>query len=94
MSPRTGPGDPLLIARTRRRQSETNVCHRLKTTIKRANEGLVELDIEPVSQHVSRTRCGALTRACGPRCGTIRSTSPSSSVTPTDLHVPRLSEGG
>jgi integrase len=53
MSPCTGSGDPLLIARTRRRQSETNICHRLKTTIKRANERLAELDIEPVSERVS-----------------------------------------
>ena len=62
-SPRTAPTDPVLIARARRRrgersltphrQTDTNIGHRLKTVIRRANRKLAELEIEPISERVS-----------------------------------------
>ena len=35
-----GPGDPVFVTRTRRRQTVTNVDHRLKTAIRAANKAL------------------------------------------------------
>jgi integrase len=49
----TGPGDPVLVTRSGRRQTVTNVDHRLKGAIKVANERLSELEIEPISERVS-----------------------------------------
>lgn len=50
---RSGPGDPVFVTRTGRRQTVTNVDHRLKTAIKAANKRLAELGIEPISERVS-----------------------------------------
>lgn len=50
---RPAPGDPVFTARTGRRQAATNVAHRLKTAIKRANVKLEEIEIEPISERVS-----------------------------------------
>jgi integrase len=56
-SPRTNPGDPVFVSRARNgrhaRQTKDNVGRRLKAAIKRANEGLAKLEIEPVSERVS-----------------------------------------
>lgn len=48
-----GPGDPLLVTRTKCRQTVTNVDHRLKGTIRAANELLAEVGIEPISERVT-----------------------------------------
>ncbi len=53
VSSRTEPYDPVLLTRTKRRQTDTNVSHRLKTTIKRANVRLDEIGVQPVSGRVS-----------------------------------------
>ena len=69
ISPRTRPHDPVLLTRTRRRQTDTNVSHRLKTTIKRANLRLGASGVQPVSQRVSphslRRTYASLRAACG-----------------------------
>jgi integrase len=52
-TPRSAAGDPVFVSRSGRRQTDTNVDHRLKTAIKAANERLCELDIEPISERVS-----------------------------------------
>jgi integrase len=56
-SPRTAQNDPVFVsqARNRRvaRQTPDNVGRRLKTAIRRANERLRELGIEPISERVS-----------------------------------------
>ncbi len=48
-----GPGDPVLVTRTKRRQTVTNIDHRLKGTIRDANELLVEQGIDPISDRVT-----------------------------------------
>jgi integrase len=48
-----GPERPVLTTRTKTRQTVTNVDHRLKATIRRANEQLTELGIEPISERVT-----------------------------------------
>jgi integrase len=50
---RSGPGDPVLVTRGGRRQTVTNVDHRLKAAIKAANKRLDELGIEAISARVS-----------------------------------------
>jgi hypothetical protein len=50
---KTGPGDPVFITRSGRRQTVTNVDHRIKAAIKAANRKLTELGIEPISERVS-----------------------------------------
>lgn len=57
-SPRTEPGDPVFVARSRngkppRRQTVTNVDHRIKTAIKTANRRLRQVRIEPISERVT-----------------------------------------
>ena len=51
-----GKGEPLFLSKHAgkvRRQTEANVARRLKTAIKRANEQLEELGIEPISDRVT-----------------------------------------
>jgi integrase len=53
-----GPGDPVFVTRGGvqrggRRQTVTNVDHRVKTAIKRANGRLAQLGIEPISERVT-----------------------------------------
>ena len=43
----------MFVTRTGKRQTGTNVDHRLKTTIKAANRKLAEAGIEPISEGVS-----------------------------------------
>lgn len=50
---RCGAKDPVLVTRRNRRQTVTNVDHRLKTAIRRANERLETDGIEPISLRVS-----------------------------------------
>jgi integrase len=50
---RSAPADPVFISRSARRQTDTNVDHRLKGAIKRANEQLAEAGIDPISERVS-----------------------------------------
>jgi integrase len=50
---RVGAKDPVLITRTSRCQTVTNIDHRLKTAIRRANMILEEAGIEPISERVS-----------------------------------------
>ncbi len=56
-TPRPEDGDPVFVSRARsgahRRQTERNVLARLKTTIRRANERLERLGIEPISERVT-----------------------------------------
>lgn len=49
----SAPGDPIFVTRTGTRQTVTNVDHRLKTTIRKANAQLVELGIDPIGERVS-----------------------------------------
>jgi integrase len=53
VSPCTGPNDPVFVTRSGRRQSVTNIDHRIKTAIKAANHKLTELGIEAISERVS-----------------------------------------
>ena len=46
-------GDPIFVTRTDRRQTVTNVDHRIKAAIKAANIRLGELGIEPISERVT-----------------------------------------
>jgi integrase len=48
-----GAEDPVLATRTGSRQTVTNIDHRLKLTIRRANERLAELGLDPISESVS-----------------------------------------
>lgn len=48
-----GPNDPVLTTRTGSRQTVTNVDHRLKTAIAKANVQLEQAGIEPISERVS-----------------------------------------
>ena len=52
-----GPDDPVFTTRAREgkisRQTVSNIGRRLKTAIRRANDRLAELEIEPISEHVS-----------------------------------------
>jgi integrase len=54
---RTERSDPVFLTRARHgaasRQTPSNVGRRLKTTIKRANERLSQLGIEPISERVT-----------------------------------------
>jgi hypothetical protein len=50
---RSGPDDPVFVTRTGKRQTVTNVDHRLKTAIKAANKRLSALGVEPISDRVS-----------------------------------------
>jgi integrase len=56
-SPRTGPDDPVFVSRSRKGRhglnTKDNIGRRLKATIKRANEKLAKLGIEPISERVS-----------------------------------------
>jgi integrase len=56
-SPRSGPSDPVFVSRKRNGrhngQTKDGVGRRLKVTIKRANERLAKLGIEPISERVS-----------------------------------------
>jgi integrase len=47
------PDEPVLMTRTKRRQTVTNIDHRLKTLIRHANRRLAELGIEPISERVT-----------------------------------------
>jgi integrase len=47
------PDQPVLSTRTKRRQTVTNIDHRLKATIRRANARLTEVGIEPISERVT-----------------------------------------
>ncbi len=47
------PDRPVLATRTGSRQTVTNIDHRLKPAIRRANDHLAELSIEPISDRVS-----------------------------------------
>jgi integrase len=49
----TRQADPVFVTRTGRRQTVTNVDHRLKGAIKDANVQLTEAGIEPISDRVS-----------------------------------------
>lgn len=64
-----GEDDPVFTTRTGRRQTVTNVDHRLKTAIRAANKRLEELGIEPISERVSphslRRTYASLRYACG-----------------------------
>jgi integrase len=56
--PRTGPDDPVFLSRPRnggqaRRQTVTNVDHRIKTAINVVNRRLTRLGIERISERVS-----------------------------------------
>ena len=50
---RTAPTDPVFVTRTGRRQTVTNVDHRIKSAIKVANGELGEVGIEPISERVT-----------------------------------------
>jgi integrase len=50
---RRAAGGPVFVTRTGRRQTVTNVDHRIKTAIARANRRLAELAIEPISERVT-----------------------------------------
>ena len=50
---RATEGDPVFVTRTGRRQTVTNVDHRIKTAIARANRILAELGIEAISERVT-----------------------------------------
>jgi len=57
-SPRTEPDDPVFVARSyngrgSRRQTVTNVDHRIKTAIKAANVRLNKVGIEPIGERVT-----------------------------------------
>jgi integrase len=52
-SPRTGRRQPVFVTRTGRRQEVSNVDRRLKTAIRRANQRLEELGIEPISERAT-----------------------------------------
>ena len=52
-TPKAEPGLPVFVSRNGRRQTVTNVDHRLKTAIKNANEQLEEAGIEPIGSNVS-----------------------------------------
>jgi integrase len=56
-SPRVGSSDPVFVSRQRNGrhspQTKDGVGRRLKVTIKRANEMLAKLGIEPISEQVS-----------------------------------------
>jgi integrase len=56
-SPMPGPDEPVFVSRARKgvhhRQTKRNVEARLKATVKRANERLAEIGIEPISAAVS-----------------------------------------
>ena len=47
------PDDPVFVSRNGRRQTVTNVDHRLKSAIKSANVKLAEAEIEPINDRVS-----------------------------------------
>ena len=47
------PGDPVLVTRTGKRQTVTNVDHRIKAAIKAANVELKRAGIEPISDKVT-----------------------------------------
>jgi integrase len=51
--PRSTRDDPVFVTRAGKRQTVTNVDHRLKTAIRGANRKLAELGIEPISERVS-----------------------------------------
>jgi integrase len=50
---RSGAADPVFVTRTGRRQTVTNVDHRIKSAIKAANRKLDELGIELISERVT-----------------------------------------
>jgi integrase len=50
---RTGASEPVFVTRGGRRQTVTNVDHRLKAAIKAANERLDELGIEAISEWIT-----------------------------------------
>jgi integrase len=50
---RAAPTDPVFVTRTGRRQTVTNVDHRIKAAIKAANRRLAELGIDPISERVT-----------------------------------------
>jgi integrase len=50
---RSAPRDPVFVTRTGRRQTVTNVDHRIKTAIRAANRRLAEFGIEPISERVT-----------------------------------------
>jgi integrase len=52
-SPRTEASDPVFVTRHHTPQTKDNIGRRLKGTIKRANEQLARLGIEPISERVS-----------------------------------------
>jgi integrase len=52
-SERTGRSDPMFVTRSGRRQTVTNIDHRIKAAIKVANRRLDGLGIEPIPNRVS-----------------------------------------
>ena len=52
-TPCSEPDDPVFVSRNGRRQTVTNVNHRLKTAITAANLKLAEAKIEPIADQVS-----------------------------------------
>lgn len=52
-TPRSRPSHPVFVSRSGRRQTVTNVDHRLKTAIRHANEQLTRDGIEAISERVT-----------------------------------------
>jgi integrase len=50
---RSGPADPVFVTRPGRRQTVTNVDHRMKAAIRAANRTLDELRIRPIAERVT-----------------------------------------
>lgn len=50
---RPEPGDPVLVTRSGRRQTVTNVDHRIKGAIRAANKQLAAAEIEPILERVT-----------------------------------------
>ncbi len=48
-----GPGDPLFVTRSGRRQTVTNIDHRIKAAIKAVKPRLEAIGIEPISDRVA-----------------------------------------
>lgn len=51
--PKCGAAEPVLVTRTSKRQTVTNIDHRIKATIKAANKLLASNGIEPISERVT-----------------------------------------
>jgi len=72
-APEAGPDEPVFLSGVRNgkrsRQTPDNVARRIKTAIRRANESLCEVGIEPISERVSphslRRTYASVRAACG-----------------------------